>query len=118
MIKPLPHYFGKRREEEYFEFVHNLEKCGVFSIQLDSDSIVSLWNVRIFGKFQGKHLGSQMIQECIEFITRYLPQVKEIYLFVDFSNDKAQNLYKKYGFCFTGEVKYSCCYEMSKILEK
>lgn len=93
-------YFAKSWNPETFEIIESeKDSAGYCSIERAPDYIFA-HELVIKPEFQGKGIGSQLLKEIIaEANTRNVPIKLQV-----LKENKAQDLYKKFGFTQTGET--------------
>jgi ribosomal protein S18 acetylase RimI-like enzyme len=77
-------------------------------------SVAYITSVEVKEEFRGRKIGKFVMEEIIQ-ILRFV-RVKSCYLFVHFDNEIAQNLYKKFGFSYNGEITENSNYRMEKMI--
>lgn len=96
-------------------FVYSLKESknvevGEFALEFkNNDCYVS--NVEIHEEFRGNGF-AHIIMNYIEVLAKLIG-LKQIFLFVDFDNEKAQKLYLSHGYKFDNDI-LQYCYRMSK----
>lgn len=82
----------------HLDFFSSNIKCGKFKIYFEKTGYITIWDVKIEQKYQGKGLGKQMMKECLDYIKEFYPEFHRIILFVIPGNDRATHVYESVGF--------------------
>jgi len=80
-------------------------QIGMFVDSKARCSHVGAIGMMIHSDYQGKGIGSKLLEKILELADDYL-MLKRVELTVFTSNEAAINLYKKYGFVIEGTKKY------------
>jgi ribosomal protein S18 acetylase RimI-like enzyme len=106
-----PHVFFVKEEDGnlYYGIDWKNEVVGFFSLVFNTSSVyISV--IEVDEKYRGQKLGNFIVQFILDFILKF--GFSNLWLFVDFDNEIAQHLYKKFGFVFDNYIG-DYCYRMT-----
>lgn len=108
--------FCYEMDEEFIPlyFVDRGKRKGRILIRYENKKLISLWSVKIYEEYRGQKFGKQLMLETFEYISKKLPNIQEIKLYVYNNNEIAIKLYKKLGFEIIETYEDSYC--MRKII--
>ncbi len=93
-----------------YSLYHENKKVGVFYLVFYPTNIYIDW-IHLDEEFRGKGLGNIAVKFILNFCKQFSCLFKLVWLMVDFDNEIAQHLYRKYGFSFDNYIG-SYCYRM------
>jgi RimJ/RimL family protein N-acetyltransferase len=97
-----------------FAFDYHNQEVGFFILRdLGAEIIIEL--LEIYREKRNYGFGNHMVKYIIDFCSKFKPL--KLTLFVDFDNEIAQHVYKKWGFKFTGDIN-QYCYKMEYNYDK